>query len=55
MAMSLTNLSSPELNWASLADGMGVPGTRVTRAEELVAALERSLAEPGPSLIEALI
>lgn len=55
MAMSLTNLSSPELNWVSLAEGMGVPGVRVTQAEELVAALNRSLAEPGPSLIEALL
>ena len=54
-AMSMTNLSSPELDWTKLAAGMGLPAVRVTRADELVSALKRSLSEPGPSLIEALL
>ena len=54
-AMSMTNLSSPELDWTKLAAGMGLPAKRVTRADELVTALKRSLSEPGPSLIEALL
>ena len=54
-AMSMTNLTSPELDWTQLAAGMGLPAVRVTDVGELVAALKRSLAEPGPSLIEALL
>jgi acetolactate synthase-1/2/3 large subunit len=51
----MTSLSSPELDWTKLAGGLGLPALRVTRAEELVTALKRALAEPGPSLIEALL
>ena len=54
-AMSMTNLSSPELDWTQLAGGMGLPAERVRSADELVASLKRSLAQPGPSLIEALL
>ncbi|MAI80419.1 MAG: acetolactate synthase large subunit [Deltaproteobacteria bacterium] len=54
-AMSMTELSSPELNWAQIAQGMGVPSVRATRAEEVVGALRRSFQEPGPMLIEALL
>lgn len=54
-AMSMTNLSPPELDWTKLASGMGLPAVRVSRAEELVVELKRSLAEPGPCLIEALL
>ena len=53
--MSMLDLSNPELNWVSLADGMGVPGWRVRTVEEFVAALQASLATPGPSLIEAML
>jgi acetolactate synthase-1/2/3 large subunit len=34
---------------------MGVPATRATTADELVDQLRRSLAEPGPSVIEAMV
>ena len=34
---------------------MGVPAERVDTGEELVAALERAFAEPGPHLIEAVV
>ncbi len=54
-ARGLTDLSGPALDWVALAKGMGVPAVSVTTAEELVRALERSLAERGPSLIEALV
>ncbi len=54
-AMSMMDLTNPELNWVSLAAGMGVPGWRVTTAEEFNEALAASLSEPGPSLIEAMI
>ena len=54
-AMSMLDLSNPELNWVSLADGMGVPAWRVRTVEEFVAALQASLATAGPSLIEAML
>jgi acetolactate synthase-1/2/3 large subunit len=54
-ARSLMDLTHPTLDWVSLGRGMGVPGTCVERADDLVRALARSLAEPGPSLIEAVL
>jgi acetolactate synthase-1/2/3 large subunit len=54
-ALSLTELSPPVLEWTALAQGMGVPATSVDTAEGLAQALRRSLAEPGPTLIEALL
>ena len=54
-ALRMLDLTGPDLDFVSLAQGMGVPATRATTAEELTTALERSLAEPGPSLVEAII
>ena len=54
-AMSMLDLTNPELDWVSLAKGMGVRGFKATTAEEFNRALAASLAEPGPSLIEAVI
>jgi len=54
-ARSLTDLGNPRLDWATIAQGFGLPASRVGSAEELSAALERSFAEPGPSLIEAAL
>jgi acetolactate synthase-1/2/3 large subunit len=54
-ARSLTSLAEPEIEWARIAAGMGVPAVRVETAEALCSQLERALAEPGPHLIEMLI
>jgi len=54
-AMSMLDLTNPALDWVALAKGMGVPAWRATTAEEFNRALATSLAEPGPSLIEAII
>jgi acetolactate synthase-1/2/3 large subunit len=54
-AESMLDLDSPELSFVSLANGMGVPGTRVTTAEELVSALRASLDAKGPMLIEVML
>jgi len=54
-AMSMLDLSNPELNWVSMSEGMGVPAWRVHTVEEFAAALQNSLATPGPSLIEAML
>ncbi len=54
-ARDLTDLSRPAIDWVSLAKGFGVPGSKVTTDSELAEALHRSLAEPGPSLLEAVL
>ncbi|MCC6338633.1 MAG: acetolactate synthase large subunit [Acidimicrobiia bacterium] len=54
-AASLLDLSNPDVDFVALAGGLGVPGVRATTAEELTAALERSFAEPGPYLVEAML
>jgi acetolactate synthase-1/2/3 large subunit len=55
LAGRLLDLSRPDLDFVALAAGLGVPAARATSADELVAQLERSLAEPGPGLIEVVL
>ncbi len=54
-AADLFDISRPPLDFVALAKGMGVDGTRVETADELVRALERAQAEPGPHLIDAIL
>ena len=54
-ARSLLDLSRPDLDFVALATGMGVPAGRARTPGELAALLRRSLAEPGPGLIEAVV
>jgi acetolactate synthase-1/2/3 large subunit len=54
-ALDMLDLSRPDLDFAALAQGMGVPAARATTADELVTALERGLAEPGPYLVDAVL
>ena len=52
-AADLFDLSRPAIDFVQLGNSMGVPGQAVETAEQFVVALERSLSESGPSLIEA--
>ncbi len=54
-AGNLLDLTRPRIDFVALGNGMGVPSTLVTTAEELTVQLERSFAEPGPHLIHALL
>jgi acetolactate synthase-1/2/3 large subunit len=54
-ARAQLDLAEPEIDFVSLARGFGVPALRVSSAEELVRQMRRSLAEPGPQLIEAVV
>ena len=54
-ARSMLDLTNPALDWCKLAEGMGVPGTRVTTAQELRVALAEAMAQRGPRLIEAML
>jgi acetolactate synthase-1/2/3 large subunit len=51
----MLELDDPTLDLAALARAQGVPSVRATTAEELVSALERSYATPGPMFIEAVL
>lgn len=52
-AAELFDLQRPSIDFVQIAAGFGVPGERVATTAELAAALQRSYATPGPSLIEA--
>ena len=54
-AMSMLDLTNPEINWTDIARGMGVPASRVTTVEEFAKAVQASFATPGPALIEAMV
>ncbi|MFX0543317.1 thiamine pyrophosphate-dependent enzyme [Roseovarius sp. S4756] len=54
-ALSMLELDRPELDFVSLARGMGVPGRRVGDPANLYAAIRHAVIEPGPLLIEAAL
>ena len=49
------DLAGPDLDFVQIATGLGVTAARVETGEELIAGLERSINEPGPHLIEAVV
>ncbi len=51
----MLDLDDPALDLCAVASAQGVPSTRVTSADELVSALQRSYATPGPTFIEAML
>ena len=51
-AMSMLDISNPDLDFVALAASMGVPGSRVETVEQLNEALARGFSEPGPHMIE---
>ena len=52
VSRDLTCLDHPRINWVSLADGYGVPGTTVSSMEALRDALRVALVTDGPYLIQ---
>jgi len=54
-AHGMLDIARPDLDFATLARGMGVPATRATTAEEFTDQLERALQEDGPVLVEAVL
>jgi acetolactate synthase-1/2/3 large subunit len=54
-ALSMLDLHNPELNWQSIASGLGVEASRATTAEEFNAQYASAMQSRGPRLIEALI
>jgi acetolactate synthase-1/2/3 large subunit len=54
-AKAMLDLHGPDLDFVSLARGMGVAATRATTAEDFNDQLARALATPGPSVVEAIV
>ncbi|MES0884231.1 acetolactate synthase large subunit [Roseibium sp. SCP14] len=54
-AMDMLDLGNPDLNWVSLANGMGVEGAVASNLDELCDLMRTSFAKPGPFLIELLV
>ncbi|ORX03365.1 acetolactate synthase large subunit [Mycolicibacillus trivialis] len=54
-ANDLLDLSRPEMDFAAIAEGFGVPATVATTCEELAEQFQHALAAPGPHLIDARI
>jgi acetolactate synthase I/II/III large subunit len=54
-ALDMLSLGNPNLDWVSLAKGMGVEGRRVETVDELVAAFRAGVAATGPFLIEVVL
>ena len=54
-ALDLLDLSRPAMNFAQIAEGMGVPARRVHTSAEFIDALRTAFAEPGPHLIDAVV
>jgi acetolactate synthase-1/2/3 large subunit len=53
--LSMLDLSRPDIDWVSLSEGMGVPATRATTAEEFHLQFEQAMSVKGPRLIEAMV
>ncbi|MCW5749857.1 MAG: acetolactate synthase large subunit [Alphaproteobacteria bacterium] len=54
-ALDMLSLGNPDLDWVSMARGMGVPGQRVDSMAGFIKAFRAGLAARGPYLIEAVL
>jgi acetolactate synthase-1/2/3 large subunit len=55
MADDMVDISRPDLDWVRLSEGMGVPATRATTADEFVTQFRAVVSRAGPTLIEAVL
>jgi acetolactate synthase-1/2/3 large subunit len=55
IALSLLDLSNPNLSWADIARGMGLQASTVETVEALDSAFAEAMAHTGPSLIEVML
>ena len=54
-ALSLLDLTNPEIKWVDIAIGMGMQAERVDTVEALDAAMAKAMTERGPRLIEVML
>jgi acetolactate synthase-1/2/3 large subunit len=55
MANDMVDISRPDLDFVKLSEGMGVPATRATTADEFMAQFKAAVGGKGPALIEAVL
>jgi acetolactate synthase-1/2/3 large subunit len=55
IAQSVMSLRKPDIDWVSVAQGMGVQAARATTLSDFNRLLAAFISEPGPNLIEAMI
>ncbi len=53
--LSMLDMGKPSLSWQQIAEGMGVPATVATSAEEFCAQFAAAMDSKGPRLIEAIV
>jgi acetolactate synthase-1/2/3 large subunit len=53
--LSMLDLARPDIDWVAVSEGMGVPASRATTAEEFHSQLALALSSRGPRLIEAMV
>jgi len=53
--LSMLDLSRPDIDWVAIAEGMGIPATRATNAEEFHQQFADAMEGQGPCLIEAMV
>jgi acetolactate synthase-1/2/3 large subunit len=54
-ARDMLDLGRPDLDFVHIASGLGLPAVRAETAEQFADELARSLATPGPSVVEAVV
>ncbi len=54
-AVDMLSLGRPDLDWVSMAKGMGVAASRADTCEQLAKALDSGLASGGPNLIQVTV
>ncbi len=52
IAMSMLDLTRPEMDFVAISEGLGVPASRATTVAEFAEQFQAALAEPGPHLIQ---
>jgi len=53
--LSMLDLDRPELNWARIAEGLGVEASRATTSEQFCDQYASAMKQRGPRLIEAVL
>ncbi len=54
-ALSMLDLSKPDIHWADMAEAMGVKASRVTTTDDFKARFKEAMASKGPRLIEVIL
>ena len=54
-AGSTLDIGTPDMDFAAIAQGMGVSASRASSAEQFNVQLEHAMANRGPHLIDAII